>query len=257
MAVAIALQDWQTPLISEVVAIHAAHDEKVGEAVPKRSTAMAATRKEVSTMCFSCESSVMGRERFLKMGAGALAGATLIGLGARQADAVEAPDYPKATWRPAHSDNYTDANREESADSQDINLIVVHALNGEARAGVDWFQSPLATTSAHYIVGRAGNVYQCVRHEDIAWHAGNWPYNVRSIGIEHAAYHDRPRTWTDELYRSSARLAAYCCKRHRIPVDREHIIRHSRVPDGKEWCPGPAFDMDRYIRLVRNYRSRL
>ena len=38
------------------------------------------------------------------------------------------------------------------------------------------------------MVGSAGQVAQMVPERDIAWHAGNWPYNETSIGIEHAGF---------------------------------------------------------------------
>ena len=35
------------------------------------------------------------------------------------------------------------------------------------------------------------------------------------------------------MYRSSARLAAYLCRRYHIPIDRQHVIGHNEVPG----CP--------------------
>jgi N-acetylmuramoyl-L-alanine amidase len=70
-----------------------------------------------------------------------------------------------------------------------------------------------------------------VHEKDIAWHAGNWDVNTRSIGIEHEGFID-DCTWnTDAMYRSSALLVAHLAARYSIPVDREHIIGHSEVPD--------------------------
>lgn len=207
-------------------------------------------------MCCSCETLPMNRERFLKMGAGALTGAALLGVGAREAEAAPAPDYPEGVWEPAYRGNYQNANREATSSSRDINLIVVHAYLTTPETAVHIFQNPRYDVSAHYLVGRGGGVTQCVRNEDIAYHAGHWPTNERSIGIEHCVSRDRPKNWTDELYRSSARLAAFCAKKHRIPVDREHIIPHRQVHDVTE-CPGRIFDLARYIRLVKYHRARL
>ena len=40
-------------------------------------------------------------------------------------------------------------------------------------------------------------------HEaDIAWHAGNWTYNTRSIGIEHEGYVGESGWFTDAMYRA-------------------------------------------------------
>jgi N-acetyl-anhydromuramyl-L-alanine amidase AmpD len=93
-----------------------------------------------------------------------------------------------------------------------------------------------------------------VRNEDIAWHAGNWKYNKKSIGIEHAGYAGNPHTWTTRMYRSSARLSAYLSRRYNIPVDRRHFIGHREVPGVNKTCPGSYFNWDRYLRLVRRHR---
>lgn len=71
---------------------------------------------------------------------------------------------------------------------------------------------------------------------DIAWHAGNWRVNARSIGIEHAGYSYRPRSITEAEYKASARLVAYLARRMRIPIDRRHIIGHHEV--GHPYRPG-------------------
>jgi hypothetical protein len=64
------------------------------------------------------------------------------------------------------------------------------------------------------------------------------------------------------MYRSSAKLTAYLCKKYKIPIDRKHIIEHKEVPGcssgsgGGVGChtdPGPNWDWTKYINLVRNY----
>lgn len=160
-------------------------------------------------------------------------------------------DYPYAYWRGAYGGNYTNAYRERSFP---INMIIVHVVQGSGGAAINWFQDRRANVSAHYVVGRRGGVVQCVRHSDVAWHAGNWYYNTRAIGIEHEGWAGSRRTWTKRMYRASARLAAYCCRRHRIPVDRKHILEHRWVPGTDHYCPGRYFDYRRYLRLVRQFK---
>ncbi len=163
-----------------------------------------------------------------------------------------ASDYPGATWRPAYGGNYSAGFDRE----HDVNIdrLIVHVAQGSVAGTVSWFQDSRANVSAHYVVGDKGGVVQCVRHEDVAWHAGNWTYNKHSIGIEHAGYADNRRTWTDAKYRASAKLAAYCCRRHRIPVNPQHIVKHNQVPGTDHYCPGRYFDYDRYLRLIRRYK---
>ena len=173
-----------------------------------------------------------------------------------------AADYPRAVWRPAASCNYTNPSRETS---YDIGKIVVHVAQGSYSGTVSWFGNCAAQASAHYVVGRRGGVTQCVRDEDIAWHAGWWNTNTRSIGIEHAGYINNRDWFTNRMYHASARLSAWCCKKHKIPIDRKHIIGHYQVPGcrgsgGGANChtdPGRYWNWTKYVRLVRYYRNRL
>lgn len=163
-----------------------------------------------------------------------------------------ATDYKGATWHGAARDNYSPRfNRE-----QDVNIdrLIIHVVQGSAAGAVNWFQNSSSNVSAHYVVGDEGRVYQCVRHEDVAWHAGNWTYNKHSIGIEHGGWADKRATWTDAKIRASAKLAAYCCRRHKIRVDRKHIVEHNRVPGTDHYCPGRYFPYDRYLKLIRRFK---
>ena len=175
-----------------------------------------------------------------------------------QEEEVEAPtvyttqgrsaDYGRAGWRPAYRGNFTNASR----GVKKIDFIVIHVAEGSKSGTINWFQNRRANVSAHYVVGRNGSIAQCVRNADIAWHAGNWPVNKRSIGIEHAGYGSNRRTWTRRMVRSSAKLSAQLCRRFNIPADRGHIFGHRRA--SATLCPGRHFDRDRYIRLVRRFK---
>lgn len=162
-----------------------------------------------------------------------------------------ATDYRGAKWYGAARGNYKNANRERS---HYIDRLIVHTVEGPLTSGINTFQNSSSNVSAHYIVGDKGRVVQCVRHEDIAYHAGNWKYNKHSIGIEHGGKAANRKTWTDAKYRASARLAAYCCRRHNIRVDRKHIIGHKQVPGADHYDPGRYFDYDRYLKLIRRYK---
>jgi len=142
----------------------------------------------------------------------------------------------------------------------------VHTVEGPVSSAISTFQNPDSGVSAHYIVGDEGRVVQCVRHEDVGYHAGYLATNRHSIGIEHGGYSGRRATWTDAKMKASARLAAYCCKKHKIPIDRRHIIGHHEVPGcpnpggGGVSChtdPGPYFRWSEYIDLIKRYRRRM
>ncbi|GAA0628641.1 N-acetylmuramoyl-L-alanine amidase [Kutzneria viridogrisea] len=157
-------------------------------------------------------------------------------------------DYPAAHWIPASAKNYTAANRPSG---YPVNLVVIHVTQETYPDTVRLFQDPKHAAAAHYVVRSAdGYLAQMVREHDIAWHAGNWDYNTRSIGIEHEGWVDKPEYFTDALYKSSAALTRSICDRYRIPKDRKHIIGHVEVPGSTHTDPGPYWDWTRYMRLV-------
>jgi hypothetical protein len=174
----------------------------------------------------------------------------------------EAVDYPQAAWRPAASCNYTNSTRESS---HDVRKIVIHVAEGSYSGTISWLENCAAQASAHYVVNRNGEMAQCVRNEDVAWHAGWWDTNTHSIGIEHAGYIDNPYWFTGSMYHTSARLSAWCCKKYEIPIDRKHIIGHDLVPGcstsgGGVDChtdPGPYWNWKKYMRLIEHYWSSL
>ncbi|MFJ3672747.1 N-acetylmuramoyl-L-alanine amidase [Streptomyces sp. NPDC090106] len=173
-------------------------------------------------------------------------------LPARRAEADPHPvDDPDAEWEPASPANYTPANRPAS---HPVDLVIIHVTQTTYRTTLGVFLGPSKEVSAHYVVRSwDGNLAQCVREADIAWHAGDWDHNTRSIGIEHEGWVDQPGYFTDALYERSARLTAGICGRHGIPVDREHIIGHYEVPGTDHTDPGPYWDWARYLRLVERF----
>ncbi len=159
-------------------------------------------------------------------------------------------DYDRATFYGAYSGNYYNASR----GATQINRIVIHVVQGSWAGAINWFNDPRAGVSAHYVVRRSdGKIGQCVRDQDIAYHAGNLEWNKTAIGIEHEGYADNQGNWTDSMLRSSARLSANLCKKWSIPIDRDHIVGHVEVPGSTHYCPGRYFPYSRYMDLVRRY----
>ncbi|KND46317.1 N-acetylmuramoyl-L-alanine amidase [Streptomyces stelliscabiei] len=157
-------------------------------------------------------------------------------------------DRAPALWEPASAANYTSADR--PAD-RPIDLVIIHVTQTTYKNTMPVFWNPAKQVSAHYVLRSGdGRVTQCVRERDIAWHAGDWDYNARSIGIEHEGWVDRPEYFTAALYEQSAKLTSAICDTYGIPKDRAHIIGHHEVPGTDHTDPGPHWDWDRYIRLV-------
>ncbi|MEV0600870.1 N-acetylmuramoyl-L-alanine amidase [Streptomyces sp. NPDC050315] len=162
-------------------------------------------------------------------------------------------DYPSAQWSAASGANWRRADR--PADYV-IDRVVVHVVQGSYATALRVFRNPAHGAASHYVVRKDGHVAQTVRELDVAFHAGNREYNERSIGIEHEGFVDRPQDFTGAMYESSARLTADICARYGIPADREHVIGHIEVPGADHTDPGPLWDWDRYMELVREALSR-
>ncbi|MEO3755381.1 peptidoglycan recognition family protein [Streptomyces sp. B6B3] len=163
---------------------------------------------------------------------------------------VSPADFPDVVWAPADASNFTVATRPHD---HPVEFVVIHVAQETFQDTIGIFQNPSSDVSAHYVVASAdGRTAQCVHDADIGWHAGNWDYNTRSIGIEHEGWVDEPAWFTDVLYERSAVLTAHLCESHGIPKTRAHIIGHNEVPGATHTDPGPLWDWERYLDLVNS-----
>ncbi|WP_329035995.1 N-acetylmuramoyl-L-alanine amidase [Streptomyces sp. NBC_01725] len=163
-------------------------------------------------------------------------------------------DHAGAEWVAASSANWRRADR---PDDYTVDRVIIHVVQGSYSTALKVFKDPAHQAATHYVVRKDGHVAQMIRELDVAYQAGNRAYNERGVGIEHEGFVDRPEDFTDAMYRSSARLTAGICERYGIPVDRKHIIGHVEVPGTDHTDPGPHWDWDRYMKLVRAARAEL
>lgn len=129
-------------------------------------------------------------------------------------------------------------------------------------AGTDsWFKSTASKVSAHYGIGKNGEVHQYVQETNSAWHAGrvhapSWQLiksvagggyvnpNFYTIGIEHEG--NENTEWTETMYAASAAMINNIAARWNIPVNRAHIIGHHEIYSLKT-CPGFKVDLNKLI----------
>ncbi|MBD3329816.1 hypothetical protein GF357_04975 [Candidatus Dojkabacteria bacterium] len=147
-------------------------------------------------------------------------------------------------------------------------IIVLHIMEGTLIGTDSWFQNPDAGGSAHYGIGKNGEVHQYADEAHACW-ANNPPRspsarivrrrqnvnaNFYTIAIEHEGYTGQP--WPDKMFNKSARLVADICRRWNIPISRDHIIGHYEIDSiGRPNCPGTGLtdQWSRYISKVQNY----
>lgn len=143
-----------------------------------------------------------------------------------------------------------------------IDRIVIHSTEGSYQSSVDWLcRNPTPSdegSSCHYVINELGTeITQIVKDSDTAWHAGNFAYNQRSIGVEHSWYSDsdNKKTWkgdmADGLYRTGAKLVAYLCYKYNLIPDRNTIIGHNQVPPPNDHTdPNKDFNWTKYMAYV-------
>lgn len=112
-------------------------------------------------------------------------------------------------------------------------------MQGFLRGTDAWFANPASRVSAHYSVGLNGEIHQHVPEEDVAWQAGNWPINQRSIGIE---FEDANLPYTvnrtQAQYDAGAWLIADICRRRGLSSNRDIVKKHNEVSSSHPNCPG-------------------
>lgn len=125
--------------------------------------------------------------------------------------------------------------------------VVIHIMDGTLPGTDSWFANPTSQVSAHYGIGKSGEVHQYVQENDAAWHAGRvdapvWKLirpnvnpNLYTIGIEHEGKPDEG--WTETMKQSSATLIREICQRWHIPIDRDHVVGHFEIFSKKPNCP--------------------
>ncbi|MFF4233678.1 N-acetylmuramoyl-L-alanine amidase [Streptomyces sp. NPDC001820] len=185
--------------------------------------------------------------------------------GLRTADAgkTECPRTVACEWIPAPYEEFGEgdygnhdlANRPAS---QSVKYIIIHDTEGSWDTTLKLVQDPTYVSWQYTLRSSDGHIAQHVPLKDVAWHAGNWYVNAKSVGLEHEGFLASPDAWyTEAMYRTSARLVRYLAQRYDIPLDRQHILGHDNVPGttaatirGMHTDPGPYWDWAHYFQLI-------
>lgn len=150
------------------------------------------------------------------------------------------------------------ATRRNRSNAQ-IDQIVLHTPEGyeggtlavlqNGRAGFDWFLPP------------SGNLYKTNAFAKyVAWQAGYWPSNLRSIGVEQWDFAANMGNAPDAHYDRLADLVAWLTQLLDIPVrhaawDQSGLVSHAQITPNSRTDPGKDFDWERLISKVNAKRS--
>ncbi|QYC43310.1 N-acetylmuramoyl-L-alanine amidase A [Nonomuraea coxensis DSM 45129] len=181
-----------------------------------------------------------------------------------RSSSAECPASLACEWMPAAHERFGKkgnkdyGNHDRLFKTRHVDYIVIHDTEGGYQGIPTMIRDPKYVSWHYTIRSRDGHVAQHVKTNDLAWHAGNWDVNTRSIGIEHEGYLAKGGAWyTEAMYRSSARLVRYLAAKHGVPLDRAHILGHDNVPGttpktvaGMHEDPGPYWDWAHYFELM-------
>lgn len=141
-----------------------------------------------------------------------------------------------------------------------LNYVVIHDIEGTALKAISTFHNVRSLVSTHYVVDTDGTIYQLLHDTDIAYHAGNYWYNLRALGIENVGYAASGDQWYNAVqYQATARLTAYLLNKYHIPLDRAHVLGHGTVPSPSlslmpnHVDPGPYWLWDYFFSLINSY----
>lgn len=134
-----------------------------------------------------------------------------------------------------------------------VNLVVIHLMDGTLGGTTSWFMNPRSDVSAHFGIGKDGELVQYVNLGDTAWHAGgSFGNNLRSVGIEHEGYSKDTDLWPLPMLEKSAQLTALL--RLMFDISASEVRPHSDFNPAHA-CPGPRFDWGKYRLMVEGYRK--
>lgn len=181
---------------------------------------------------------------------------------------LKAASAPPASPKPVVTLTIGEAlspNHDDRPAGVSIDAIVIHDTETpgvtDARIIANHFGNPRSQVSAHYIIGKRGEVLQCVPDERRAWHAGPSKYEGRekvndfSIGIELVNAQTGKDPFTEAQYQALILLTADLTSRHPIPLERitghRHVTNYPKVKRD----PADNFDWNRYLMGVRLLRD--
>ncbi|WP_219106383.1 N-acetylmuramoyl-L-alanine amidase [Austwickia sp. TVS 96-490-7B] len=184
-----------------------------------------------------------------------------------KASVKEKPEQPqdKTEWIPApyeqygeNAGDYGNHDRAFRPKAPTINYIIIHDTECSWETTLKKVQDPKYVSWEYSIRSSDGHIAQHLKPQDIGWHAGNWWFNMHSIGLEHEGVAARGHKWyTEAMYLASAKLVKKLSAQYGIPLDRAHIIGHDQVPGektekiaGMHWDPGPFWDWEHFFELL-------
>lgn len=162
-----------------------------------------------------------------------------------------------------------------SRQGRPILLVSVHSTasgrlipwEDEETGTLRWFDNPASDASAHVVIPRTvEEVWRCVDDEQASWTIEG--LNPISLNLEFVhrlpgSPDEEERVTESQLVRGAWQVAQWCRRYELLPertdIDGMGIVGHGDIPPefntGRHWDPGPFFDWDTFIALVKQWFS--
>lgn len=140
-----------------------------------------------------------------------------------------------------------------------IDMLVYHSGGGSKISDLRELTAPKPNAldrrvSSHYYIDRAGNVYQLVKDEFEAWHAGNSSWQGRadlnqySIGIELEHKDNRDSDYPEVQRQALRELSLMLIKKYGI--QKQNVVTHKQIAPGRKTDPNEWPDIQAFINSL-------
>ena len=132
----------------------------------------------------------------------------------------------------------------DNIQEREIKYIIIHYTGMKNQnLAIKRLQSKVAKVSAHFLISKRGTIYQMVKEECVAWHAGKSKWgkdinlNSKSIGIE--LVNNGKEKYSKDQLNSLADIIKYLKKKYNIK--KKYVLGHSHIAPDRKIDPGPLF----------------
>ena len=136
----------------------------------------------------------------------------------------------------------------KSRKNKDIKFIILHYTGMQSEIdSINWLKNKKSKVSCHYLINRKGKIFQLVKNNKVAWHAGKsrWKnfnnLNDHSIGIElvnkghQFGYESFPKSQIQSLISLCKKL------KKKFKIKKENFLGHSDIAPFRKKDPGQKF----------------
>lgn len=164
--------------------------------------------------------------------------------------------FPKPAMVQVPSPNFGFPRGTTGRAGNNVIAIVEHIMQGTLPGTDSWFGNPTSQVSAHFGVGKNGEIHQYVDLNNAAWGNGvvntpSWPLlipntnpNYYTVSIEHEG--QSGDQFSEAQYQASLSLHRWLIETLNLQINENTLIGHNKIDSvNKVNCPGSGFPWQR------------